>query len=416
MFAVATRAPRIRDSAGARARRLGALRPLHRRDIRVSGRRARRSARADPRARAMDRRRQPAGSHVPFRRAAARLPRAARSRAQRRARSRSLRGRGRGILRSSPRRLPRPRGRGAAPLLRDRQLAAARRRARRARRGARLRSSTCDGGRTRRRAGDASLAGVAAMAARGGAGGARAALDMAPCAARARAPRHRQARARPQPRAGAVVRNAARRRSRVRAVRKLPLRGCRRASGSDAARAADDRSSRRCVDGGGYDHHRPHSRAHRVRPADEPPPAREGRGDCARRQDERRRGERIAEDAGGAPARHLPHPRHRTARARSADDPLPLPKARCAAGVCRKRRARGLRNRASRRRSSRLRRPEARRWRRSRARTLPCKANAAHGSPRCRARQSSRRPGLPHGSRQEDAKSARRGSRTRWIG
>ena len=42
------------DRAGARARRLGAVRPLHRRDVRLPGRRPRRAARAHRRARALD--------------------------------------------------------------------------------------------------------------------------------------------------------------------------------------------------------------------------------------------------------------------------------------------------------------------------------------------------------------------------
>ncbi len=417
MFAVAPRAPRNRDPAGARARRLGALRPLHRCDLRLSGRRARRSARADPRARAVDRRRQPAGSHVPVRRAAARLPRAPRSRAQRRARSRSLRGRGGGILRPGPRRLPRPRGRGAAPLPRDRQLAAARRRCAPSSTRSSRRSSTCDGGRTRRRAGDAALAAVAAVAARDGP------------RRRSRSARHGPTRCSCTGRAAsASTRSPSISRKRFCAKRRAPT-----VSRAGSARAAATRSPAQHPDlmrlelltideadgapeAGRHDRHRPRTRAHRIRPADEPSPAREGRGDRAGRQDERRRGECVAEDAGGAAARHVPHPRHRTARARFADDPLPLPKARRAAAVAggsarvacgAGRRVAGARACAGRRRAA-----GGARVRGSRG----AKRTPRMGRVAVAPGASSRRPHLPHESRRGDAKSARRGSRTRWTG
>ena len=86
MFAARREHVEQRDPARARARRLGAVRPLHRRDLRLPGRRPRRRPRAHRRARAVGARRLPARPHDPVRRADRGVARAPRSRAERRAR------------------------------------------------------------------------------------------------------------------------------------------------------------------------------------------------------------------------------------------------------------------------------------------------------------------------------------------
>ena len=65
------------------------------------------------------------------------------------------------------------------------------------------------------------------------------------------------------------------------------------------------------VEAGRMDRRRPRPRADRLGAAHEPSPAGEGRRHRAGRADERRGGERAAEDARGAAGRHVPDPRRR---------------------------------------------------------------------------------------------------------
>ena len=113
------------------------------------------------------------------------------------------------------------------------------------------------------------------------------------------------------------------------------------------------------------------------------------------RAHERRRGERAAEDAGGAAAGDLSHSRLRPAGTRAADDPLALPQARGAVAVA----GRGARvARGARRRVARARARAGRRARRSRRSACADPARAKRAPRvdrlRSRARASFRRPAL----------------------
>ena len=235
MFAARARARRRRDPAGARARRLGAVRPLHRRDLRLPGRRPRR--RRSTRIRALER-----WVHAdcqpdltllfdvpPTCRASGSTARGAQGRAldkfEREAAAISSSACATSISRA--RRPSRARFRvidSTRPLDDGARASCARS------------STRCESAMADRRDDDAArrdrLAAAAAMAARDAARDA--ARARATLAARAAAHRRRAASASARwrsTRAGAAVRDAARRRLRVRHVRRLPLRRRRPASG-----------------------------------------------------------------------------------------------------------------------------------------------------------------------------------------
>ena len=331
----AARAPRAGDPAGARARRLGGLRPLHRRDLRLPGRRPRRAAaRGSRELEALDPRRLPARPHAAVRRAARGVARAARTRAQ--ARGATLdkfetRGRRRSSSACATPTSSAPRAEPGALSRRSTARAAARRGAR-ATLGARtLGAAGCDSAPTheptrpptraagaRRRCPGCRCCRGSALRAR------RCSARRATLAARAAAPRaarHRQARAGAEPRAGPAVRIAARRRPRLR-------RSARAAATPTAGQhpdllrlellVVDDEARQlKAVETIAID---------RVRAlidfvaVDEPPPARQGRGDRAGGADERGGRQRAAEDARGAAVRHLPDPGRRSAGAPAGDD------------------------------------------------------------------------------------------------
>ena len=190
--------------------------------------------------------------------------------------------------------------------------------------------------------------------------------SLAACAADSRPARHRQARARAQFRAGAAVREPAHGRPRLRRMRGLPLRRRGPASGPDAPRAPGDRSRKtrsKSWTSIGIDRVRALTE---LVAAHEPSPAGQGGRHRAGGADERRRGQRAAEDARGAAAGHLSHPGLGSARPRAGDAALPLPQLAAPRAGQGRGAAHGWLRRASRRptwRSPRRRARRCARWR-----------------------------------------------------
>ncbi len=162
--------------------------------------------------------------------------------------------------------------------------------------------------------------------------------------------------------------------------------------------------------------HRPRARADRLRAAHESPAAGQGRRHRPGGPDECRGGQRAAEDARGAAAGHLSHPRLRSAGAPAADDPFALSQASRPAAHALRRAGVARRAGCRRRPISGWRRPRARRWRRWRTPTRACRPSGGPGWPRSSRRSGCRSRRSRRGSTPAARTSARRGSRRCWNG